>query len=134
VTTGIAKTGVVGLLERQTGPVVLVRFDMDALPSPRKRRSYASTVPGKCTPAARSGHVSIGLTVARMLHAQRAELAGTVKFVFQPAEEDLRRGDRRGRDDDARGRARNPKPDRRWPCTCGTKSRSAGCTWRRDPS
>ncbi len=89
VTTGVAKTGVVGLLEgARPGPVVLVRFDMDALPVTEETGApYASTVPGNMHACGHDGHTAIGLTVAKMLHAHRRELAGTVKFVFQPAEE-----------------------------------------------
>jgi amidohydrolase len=89
VTTGIARTGVVGLLEgANPGPVILVRFDMDALPVTEETgAAYASTVPGRMHACGHDGHTAIGLTVAKMLHARRAELAGTVKFVFQPAEE-----------------------------------------------
>ena len=89
VTAGVAKTGVVGLLEGgKPGPVVLVRFDMDALPVTEKTgAAYASTEPGKMHACGHDGHTAIGLTVARLLHAHRDRLAGTVKFVFQPAEE-----------------------------------------------
>jgi len=89
VTTGVAKTGVVGMLEGgKPGPVVLVRFDMDALPVTEETGApYASTTPGKMHACGHDGHVAIGLTVAKMLHAQRGQLAGSVKFVFQPAEE-----------------------------------------------
>jgi amidohydrolase len=89
VTTGIARTGVVGLLEgARPGPVVLVRFDMDALPVTEETGApYASVNPGKMHACGHDGHTAIGLTVARLLHAHREKLAGTVKFVFQPAEE-----------------------------------------------
>lgn len=89
VTTGVARTGVVGLLEGGgPGPVVLVRFDMDALPVTEETGAlYASTNPGKMHACGHDGHTAIGLTVAKLLHAHREELAGTVKFVFQPAEE-----------------------------------------------
>jgi len=89
VTTGVAKTGVVGMLEGgKPGPVVLVRFDMDALPVTEETGApYASTNPGKMHACGHDGHTAIGLTVAKMLHAHRDQLAGTVKFVFQPAEE-----------------------------------------------
>jgi amidohydrolase len=89
VTTGVAKTGVVGLLEgARPGPVILVRFDMDALPVTEETgAAYASTVPGSMHACGHDGHTAIGLTVAKMLHSHREELAGTVKFVFQPAEE-----------------------------------------------
>ncbi len=89
VSTGVAKTGVVGLLEGgKPGPIVLLRFDMDALPVTEETgAAYASTVPGVMHACGHDGHTAIGLTVARLLHARRSELTGTVKFVFQPAEE-----------------------------------------------
>jgi amidohydrolase len=89
VTTGVAKTGVVGMLEGGLpGPVVLVRFDMDALPVTEETGAeYASTFPGIMHACGHDGHTAIGLTVAKLLHAHRNQLAGSVKFVFQPAEE-----------------------------------------------
>lgn len=89
VKTGIAKTGVVGLLEgSRPGPVVLLRCDMDALPIREETGAeYASENPGVMHACGHDAHTSIGLTVARMLQNHRDELAGTVKFVFQPAEE-----------------------------------------------
>jgi amidohydrolase len=89
VTKGIAKTGVVALLEgSQPGPTILVRFDMDALPiTEETNASYASLTPGIMHGCGHDGHTAIGLTVAKILHAHRTELAGIVKFVFQPAEE-----------------------------------------------
>uniref|UniRef100_A0A7C4KH44 Amidohydrolase n=1 Tax=Anaerolinea thermolimosa TaxID=229919 RepID=A0A7C4KH44_9CHLR len=90
--TGVAKTGVVGLLEgdKENGPVVLLRFDMDALPIQEETGApYASENPGVMHACGHDGHVAIGLTVARMLSEIRQELRGTVKFVFQPAEEGL---------------------------------------------
>jgi amidohydrolase len=91
VSTGIAETGVVALLEgRQPGPVVLLRFDMDALPIQEQTEApYASQIPGVMHACGHDGHTAIGLTVARLLHAHRDQFAGTVKFVFQPAEEGL---------------------------------------------
>ena len=91
VTTGIAHTGVVALMEgAHPGPVVLMRFDMDALPILEETgAAYASQNPGVMHACGHDGHTSIGLTVARLLHAHSQELAGTVKFVFQPAEEGL---------------------------------------------
>lgn len=89
VTTAVAKTGVVGILEGGLpGPVVLVRFDMDALPVTEETGAdYASTFPGVMHACGHDGHTAIGLTVAKLLHAHRDQLAGSVKFVFQPAEE-----------------------------------------------
>jgi amidohydrolase len=91
ITTGMAETGVVGLLEgERPGPVALLRFDMDALPIVEQTGAeYASLNPGVMHACGHDGHTAIGLTVARLLHAHRSELAGTVKLVFQPAEEGL---------------------------------------------
>lgn len=91
VTTGVAETGVVALLEgAKPGPVILLRFDMDALPVLEETGvDYASQTPGVMHACGHDGHVAIGLTVARMLNAVRQDLRGSLKFVFQPAEEGL---------------------------------------------
>ncbi len=91
VQRGVAKTGVVALLEgSRPGPVILLRFDMDALPIQEETAApYASQTPGVMHACGHDGHTAIGLTVARLLHAHRHELAGTIKLVFQPAEEGL---------------------------------------------
>ena len=91
VTKGVGKTGVVALLEgARPGPTLLARFDMDALPILEETGAeYASQTPGVMHACGHDGHTAIGLTVARMLNAHRDQLAGTVKFVFQPAEETL---------------------------------------------
>ncbi len=89
VTKGVGKTGVVGLLEgAKPGPTLLLRFDMDALPILEETgAAYASQNPGIMHACGHDGHTSIGLTVAKILHAQRDQLAGTIKFCFQPSEE-----------------------------------------------
>ncbi|HRE30264.1 MAG TPA: amidohydrolase, partial [Anaerolineales bacterium] len=91
VRTGVGKTGVIGLLEgERPGPTVLLRFDMDALPIQEENAvDYASTTPGVMHACGHDGHTAIGLTVARLLTEARANLAGTFKLVFQPAEEGL---------------------------------------------
>ncbi len=91
VTTGVGETGVTALIEgARRGPVVLLRADMDALPITEETGApYASQNPGVMHACGHDGHTAILLTVARLLHAHRAELAGTVKLVFQPAEEGL---------------------------------------------
>lgn len=91
VTTGIAKTGVVAIIEgEQHGPVVLLRFDMDALPITEETGvEYASKTPGVMHACGHDGHTAIGLTVAKILHKYQDQLPGTVKLVFQPAEEGL---------------------------------------------
>ncbi|MDX9992657.1 MAG: amidohydrolase [Anaerolineales bacterium] len=91
VSTGIAKTGVIGLIEgAQPGPVVMLRFDIDALPIHEETgAAYASQTPGLMHACGHDGHAAIGLTVAKLLHAQRENFSGTFKLVFQPAEEGL---------------------------------------------
>ncbi len=89
VTKGVGKTGVVGLLEgAKPGPTLLIRFDMDALPITEETGAeYASQNAGVMHACGHDGHTAIGLTVAKMLHAHRQDLAGTIKFCFQPSEE-----------------------------------------------
>lgn len=89
VTTGIAETGVVGLLRgKADSPVLLLRFDMDALPITEDTGvEYASENPGKMHACGHDSHVAVGLSAAKLLAARREEIPGTIKFVFQPAEE-----------------------------------------------
>ncbi|MGZ9165050.1 MAG: M20 metallopeptidase family protein [Anaerolineales bacterium] len=89
VTKGVGKTGVVGLLEgEKPGPTLLLRFDMDALPIVEDTgAAYASQNQGVMHACGHDGHTAIGLTVAKILNARRDELAGTIKFCFQPSEE-----------------------------------------------
>ena len=109
VTPGIGKTGVVALLEgKQPGPVVMLRFDMDALPIVEENSvEYASENTGVMHACGHDAHTAVGLTVARLLHNHRQEINGTVKFVFQPAEEGL--GGAEGMI--AAGVLDNPKPN-----------------------
>jgi len=89
VTKGIGKTGVVGLLEgAKPGPTLLLRFDMDALPIHEDTGAeYASLNQGLMHACGHDGHTAIGLTVAKILNTHKDELAGTIKFCFQPSEE-----------------------------------------------
>ncbi|MDX1454126.1 MAG: amidohydrolase [Gammaproteobacteria bacterium] len=89
VTTGHARHGVIGILEGgKPGPVIAVRADMDALPVPeRTGLPFASTVDGLSHACGHDIHMSVGLGVAMSLAAERENLAGTVMFIFQPAEE-----------------------------------------------
>jgi amidohydrolase len=109
IRTGVAETGVVALIEgKQPGPVVLLRFDMDALPIQEQTGAeYASQHPGVMHACGHDGHTAIGLTVARLLHASRSEWNGAVKLVFQPAEEGLGGAKRMV----AEGLLENPVPD-----------------------
>jgi amidohydrolase len=90
VRSGVAKTGVVSLLEgARPGRTILLRADMDALPIHELNEvDYRSTCDGVMHACGHDGHVAILLTTARVLAARRKHLAGNVKFVFQPAEEE----------------------------------------------
>jgi len=97
VRTGVAKTGVVGVLRGgKPGPVVAVRADMDALPVTEAtdfafrstvRTTYQGQEVGVAHACGHDIHTSVQLGVASMLADARADLPGTVVFVFQPAEE-----------------------------------------------
>jgi amidohydrolase len=97
VQTGVAHTGVVALLETgKPGPVIALRADMDALPvTERKSLPFASKVKttfngqetGVMHACGHDSHVAILMGVAEILVKNKAELKGTVKFIFQPAEE-----------------------------------------------
>jgi amidohydrolase len=91
VQTGVAKTGVVGLLRGKTeGKTLAIRADMDALPIHELNAlDYRSQTDGKMHACGHDGHTSILLAVADMLSKRQAELKGNIKFVFQPAEEDI---------------------------------------------
>jgi amidohydrolase len=108
VKTGIAKTGVVGILKgAKPGGVVALRADMDALPvTERTPLPFASTVKaiynGKETgvmhACGHDAHVAILMGVAEILTGMKNELKGTVKFIFQPAEEGPPEGEEGGAD------------------------------------
>ncbi|HYH82709.1 MAG TPA: amidohydrolase [Longimicrobium sp.] len=90
VRTGIAETGVVGTLRGGAGegPTLLLRADMDALPILEEtQHDFGSTVAGKMHACGHDAHTAIGLAVAERLAAGRDRWGGTVKYVFQPAEE-----------------------------------------------
>lgn len=87
VHTGLAKTGVVGVLKNGDGPSIGLRADMDALHVHEQTGlDYASTHPGKMHACGHDGHTAMLLGAAKHLAATRA-FAGTVVFIFQPAEE-----------------------------------------------
>jgi amidohydrolase len=110
VSTGVGGTGVVGRLKGAVpGPVLLLRFDMDALPIQEETGAeYASQTPGVMHACGHDGHTSIGLTVARLLRNHAEGISGTIVFVFQPAEETFEGARGMIRD----GLLENPRPDR----------------------
>jgi amidohydrolase len=94
VRTGVAKTGVIGTLTGgkagADAKTIAVRADMDALPIHELNElDYRSQIDGKMHACGHDGHTAILLTVADILSKQRAELAGNVRFLFQPAEESV---------------------------------------------
>lgn len=108
VRTGVSKTGVVGILEGgEPGPVIALRADMDGLPvKERVDVPFASTdsamYNGERVPVMHAcghdTHVAMLMGAAEILASLREELPGTVKFLFQPAEEGAPEGERGGAD------------------------------------
>lgn len=106
VQTGVAHTGVVGVLEGgKPGPVIALRADMDALPVTEKtglpyaskvRDEYQGREVGVMHACGHDNHVAILMGAAEVLAAVRDELPGTVKFLFQPAEEGPPKGENGG--------------------------------------
>jgi len=92
ITTGTGCTSVVATLKgARPGRRVLLRGDMDALPMPEDTGlDYASEVPGTMHACGHDAHVAMLVAAARMLCARRDELAGEVRFMFQPGEEGYR--------------------------------------------
>lgn len=91
-------TGVIGILRCGEGPVVALRFDIDALGVNESTdadhkpaaEGFASINPGAMHACGHDGHATIGLGVAKVLMAIKDQLHGTVKLIFQPAEEGVR--------------------------------------------
>jgi amidohydrolase len=86
--TGIAETGIVAVIPgSRPGPVLAIRADMDALPIQELNQvPYCSQHDGVMHACGHDGHVAIALGTARYL-SQHQDFGGTVKFIFQPAEE-----------------------------------------------
>ena len=97
VKTGIARTGVVGLLKTgKAGPVIGLRADMDALPvnernslifASKEKVIFNEKETGVMHACGHDSHMAILMAVAEVLSKNKAELKGMVKFIFQPAEE-----------------------------------------------
>jgi amidohydrolase len=91
VRSGIAPTGVTGLIRGRKsgeGRTVLLRADMDALPIHEQNDvDYRSQTPGVMHACGHDAHTAMLLGVARLLNERRDEFPGTVKLLFQPAEE-----------------------------------------------
>lgn len=87
--TGIAKTGIVATISSERpGPVLAIRADMDALPIQEQNEvPYRSQHDGVMHACGHDGHTAIALGTAYYLSQNREHFAGTVKIIFQPAEE-----------------------------------------------
>ena len=106
VRTGVAHTGVVGVLRGgKPGPVVALRADMDALPvteevdipfASKVRATYNGQDVGVMHACGHDAHTAMLMGVAEVLAGMRNDLPGTVKFIFQPAEEGAPTGERGG--------------------------------------
>lgn len=137
VQTEVGRTGVVGILRgRRPGPVVALRADMDGLPvteqvdlpfRSRARAQWQGQEVGVMHACGHDNHVAILMGAAEVLAGMRAQLPGTIKFVFQPAEEAL--GGARAMIAD--GVNENPRPDawfglHVWPTRVGNIGVRAG--------
>jgi len=122
VRTGVGKTGVIGVLKGgKPGPTVALRADMDALPVTEEgslpfkslvRSTYNGQPVGVMHACGHDGHVAMLMGAAEALVGVRAQLAGTVVFVFQPAEEGAPPGQLGGAAQLLKdGGLDNPKPD-----------------------
>jgi amidohydrolase len=122
VKTGVGKTGVVGILKGgKPGPVVALRADMDGLPvKERAEISFASKAVGEYNgqpvsvmhACGHDTHVAILMGTAEILAGMQKDLKGTVKFIFQPAEEGAPEGEEGGADLMVKeGVLENPKVD-----------------------
>lgn len=122
VQTGVATTGVVGVLKGDLpGPVVALRADMDGLPvTERVNLPFASKVKtqyngqevGVMHACGHDSHMAILMAVAKVLSSMKKDLHGSVKFIFQPAEEGLPAGEKGGAEEMVKqGVMENPKVD-----------------------
>jgi amidohydrolase len=97
VQTGVAHTGVVGILKgAKPGPVIALRADMDALPvternslpfASKEKAIFNGQETGVMHACGHDTHVAVLMAVAEILAKNKSELKGTIKFIFQPAEE-----------------------------------------------
>ena len=97
VRTGLAKTGVVGILKGgKPGPLIGLRAEMDALPlkeetglpfASKVMANYEGKLGGVMHACGHDAHTAILMGVAKTLAGMKADLSGSVMFIFQPAEE-----------------------------------------------
>lgn len=106
VKTGVAKTGVVALLKgAKPGPCIALRADMDALPiversglpyASKLRSTYNGDEVGVMHACGHDAHVAMLMSVAEILTGMKNDIKGTIKFIFQPAEEGPPEGEEGG--------------------------------------
>lgn len=122
VQTGVAHTGVVGVLKGgKPGPVIALRADMDALPvternalpfASKEKTTFNDQEVGVMHACGHDTHMAILMGVAEVLASMRKDLKGTVKFIFQPAEEGSPKGEEGGAELMVKeGVLENPKPE-----------------------
>ena len=122
VKTGVATTGVVGILRGgKPGPVVALRSEMDALPvtertpvpfASKVKTTYMGQQVGVMHACGHDSHMAMLMAVAEILTSMKSELHGTIKFIFQPAEEGLPPGEKGGAEEMVKeGVLENPKVD-----------------------
>jgi amidohydrolase len=106
IKTGVAKTGVVAILKGgKPGPVIALRADMDALPVKERvnipfasndSSVYGNTKVAVMHACGHDAHVAMLIGTAKVLSAMKKDIAGTVKFIFQPSEEGAPEGEEGG--------------------------------------
>ena len=139
--TGIAHTGVVGILKGgKPGRTVALRADMDALPvteqvdvpfASKVRTTYNGQEVGVMHACGHDAHVAILMGVAEILAGMRSEIPGTVKFIFQPAEEGAPAGEEGGAELMVReGVLDNPKVDAIFGIHITSRSATGEITYR----
>ena len=106
VETGVAHTGVIGVLKGgKPGPVIALRADMDALPvternslafASKEKTTFNDQEVGVMHACGHDTHMAILMGVAEILSSMRNDIKGTVKFIFQPAEEGSPKGEEGG--------------------------------------
>lgn len=122
VRTGVAYTGVVAVLKGgKPGPVVALRADMDALPvteqvdvpfASKVRSTYNGQEVGVMHACGHDAHTAILMAVAEILSDMKSDVRGTVKFIFQPAEEGAPEGEEGGAELMIKqGALENPTPE-----------------------
>ena len=101
-------TGVIGLIHgAKEGPVLAIRADIDALPIKENTGlPFSSEVSGKCHACGHDLHTTVLIGAARLLKEYQNDLCGTIKLIFQPAEEVMTAAKTI-----ANGALENPKPD-----------------------